>query len=90
MYRGAAVLIGIAAIYVGLYLALVIPKTWCVETIDITQAEYRVGGRYSELLFLPIHRLDRRARPDVWPQTRFDLETKRIVRDREAEEFFSR
>ncbi len=29
-------------------------------------AEYRFGGRAAEIVFTPIHQMDRRLRPDVW------------------------
>ena len=52
--------------YVGLYYVMVSPRDgWALPT----RAEYAVGGQLqssAEVFFWPIHRLDRKLRPEAW------------------------
>ena len=59
--------------YVGSYFALVVPHG--VGLVQVAPREYtvrgplepyRMGGRFSEVIFWPIERLDRRIRQSAW------------------------
>jgi hypothetical protein len=67
----AAVLLLLPVLYVGSYLALVVPGHggWRASKGGELSYEfwsYRVGGSYSERLFWPLEQIDRRLRPGVW------------------------
>ena len=58
-------------IYVGSYFLLVeggsiSVYTYQAERLTYWPPKYRIGGKFSEAVFLPIHRVDRQARPKTW------------------------
>jgi hypothetical protein len=77
----AIALLLLPVLYVGSYLALVIPGSVCVlpngteiregqisewDSYNFTYKTYRTGGRRVELFFWPIEQVDRRLRPGSW------------------------
>jgi hypothetical protein len=65
---GMTILIGLAALYLGAYLANVRTVTLATSGFGVWQkmAEYRVGGEFAELIFDPVHQCDRSIRKDYW------------------------
>jgi hypothetical protein len=64
------------ATYVLSYALLVEVKRWNIESIEIYQPSYRVGGKAVETLFRPVHWCDRQIRPERWDAKRFNLRTR--------------
>jgi hypothetical protein len=72
----AAVLLLLPLLYVGSYLALVVPEGFrtapyegpggLFAMIDAPIQHYRHGGRNAERFFWPLEHIDRRVRPGVW------------------------
>jgi hypothetical protein len=66
----AAILLLLPVLYVGSYLALVVPTGIPIQ--DKISAEwvatsyYRVGGTSSARFFWPLEQIDRRVRPNSW------------------------
>jgi len=68
----AIVLLLLPVLYVGSYLALVVPAG--VQHPGPTQAfstpvifdNYRCGGSWSDRLFWPLEQIDRKVRPGAW------------------------
>jgi hypothetical protein len=60
-----AVVLAVAVLFVGYvvgYYALPTP----IFQGSMGYPHYRAGGEISSQVFMPIHRLDRRLRPDYW------------------------
>ncbi|WP_425613935.1 hypothetical protein NA78x_003782 [Anatilimnocola sp. NA78] len=64
----AVVLLLLPVLYVGSYLALVVPGPWVLLGGDAV-AIYRFGGRTSEIGFWPLEQIDRKVRPRAWEAT---------------------
>ncbi|QDU31237.1 hypothetical protein ETAA8_63900 [Anatilimnocola aggregata] len=62
----------LAILYVGSYLALVVPEGHMVignvtsRGAIATPEHYRFGSQFFSIFFLPIEQLDRRMRPGAW------------------------
>ena len=72
-YAPAAVsaFMALLIVYVGSYFALIVPGGYHLEHSGpgyyyFTWECYRFGGAWSDRIFYPIHRIDRRLRPDTW------------------------
>lgn len=70
----AITLLFLPMLYLGSYLALVDPKSsgvWNVSGGGITPlwSNYRFGDPYSRRIFWPLEQIDRRLRPDAWPDS---------------------
>jgi len=66
----AVVLLLLPVLYVGSYLALVVPESeWLFtvpEDVFSEPRRYRIGSTYAELCFWPVHRIDVQLRPTTW------------------------
>ena len=66
----AAAVMCLFVAYVGGYFTIVVPTPILIESTSVAfttwEPEYRAGGRFAEVLFGPIHKLDRKLRPNVW------------------------
>ena len=72
----AVVLLLLPVLYVGSYLALVVPDALPVEHVNLTDDgemvfgmgvdNYRWGRGYSARLFWPLEQIDRKVRPGAW------------------------
>lgn len=66
----AAILLFLAVLYVGSYLALVFPGGWLDfedQRVGIARWQhYRLGSDKSEKGFWPLEQIDRQLRPDAW------------------------
>jgi hypothetical protein len=61
----AVLLLLLASLYVGSYLVLVrAGKSYQKDSGWL--ASYRVGGAASQWFYWPVHRIDRRLRPEYW------------------------
>ena len=74
----AAILLILPVLYVGSYVALVVPDNAHVIP-DKAHADfegwwvssrYRVGGEWSQRFFWPLEQIDRKVRPGAWHQVR--------------------
>ena len=69
------VALGLLVMWIGAYYLLVERNSTCLgvgdgESVMIPCYEtYRVGGRFSEWLFAPVHLIDEQFRPDYWTIT---------------------
>jgi hypothetical protein len=65
----AIVLLLLPVLYVGSYLALVVPRGVATQpnlrrsSFTIAWRRYRLGGQASEFLFWPLEQIDRKLRP---------------------------
>jgi hypothetical protein len=60
---GAAAVVTLLAGYVGLYYATVSPRhAWALPTLP----DYGAAQPVAEVLFWPVHRIDRKLRPEAW------------------------
>jgi hypothetical protein len=71
----AAVLLLLPVLYVGSYLALVVPEGKPADrvfrenghtVIETYLTPYRFGGKFSERIYWPLEQIDRRVRQDAW------------------------
>jgi hypothetical protein len=66
----AAVLLLLPVLYVGSYLALVVPQGRMVmETkpnIHFKIYQYRFGGEFPHYFYWPLQQIDRKVRPAAW------------------------
>ena len=70
----AAVLLLLPVLYVGSYLALVVPGGQVVFTVSPAKMKtlrgnfvhYRTCSKLSERVFWPLEQIDRRVRPEAW------------------------
>ena len=68
----AAVLLLLPLLYVGSYLALVVPKGILLPTRVSAGSNswsvysYRYGGAFSRVVFYPLEQIDRRVRGKAW------------------------
>jgi hypothetical protein len=66
----AMVLLLLPVLYVGSYLALVLPppsiSTPYNEILARRWSNYRAGGRFAEIVFWPLEQIDRKLRPGAW------------------------
>lgn len=77
----AAMVVAVALAYVGLYYATVEYAELEFRIADSgskiptfkPEATYRFGGRAAQLIFCPIHELDRRLRPWTWDEAPMPL-----------------
>src|SRR5689334_8729398 len=59
-------------LYVGSYLALVVP-TYCDGYLgEVMMPKYRTGGVASEIAFSPVQWVDRQVRCELWFDTTWD------------------
>jgi hypothetical protein len=58
----AVTLLVVPVLYVGSYLALVVPGF----RVPGLNNNYRVGGEYAERFFSPLEQIDRKLRPAAW------------------------
>ncbi len=74
---GAIVLLLLPMLYVGSYLALVMPEGQVIYESEIleslgygtaTDIHYRAGGALAGRFFWPLEQVDRRVRPGAWDQ----------------------
>jgi hypothetical protein len=57
-------LLVVLATYMGAYVCLVIPSP---SDDSRTSVDYRYGGKMAKRAFAPLNWIDRRVRPDTWP-----------------------
>src|SRR5689334_17179042 len=68
----AAVLLLLPVLYVGSYLALVIPNgrmeatTTGASTYQVRLVHYRTEGLWARRLYWPLEQIDRKLRPGAW------------------------
>jgi hypothetical protein len=64
------VLLLLPVLYVGSYLALVVPGYWLpIGTLAMMRDDnpnYRYGGNHSAKFFWPLEQVDRKLRPGAW------------------------
>ncbi|WP_425617645.1 hypothetical protein NA78x_001326 [Anatilimnocola sp. NA78] len=67
-----AILMLLPMLYIGSYLALVVPAGFIVDVNShlnggyVAFVHYRLGAHRIESLYWPLEQIDRRVRPDVW------------------------
>ena len=67
MVAVAALGSSILVMYVGTYLALVLPESRLVGTKSgLEVIEYRYGGIWAKRIFWPLEKIDRKVRPTAW------------------------
>ena len=68
-------LVLVPILYVGSYLAMVLPSGILVPVADQRGSydirHYRLGGDYAEAIYWPLEQLDRRVRPHSWRERIF-------------------
>ena len=66
----AIVLLVLPVLYVGSYLALVVPEGWLRvhnELSGVSSLErYRLGGSAVRTFYTPLEQIDRAIRPEAW------------------------
>jgi hypothetical protein len=63
----AAVLLLLPVLYVGSYLAVVVPSPFPVKSKYFPpEYSYRCGGEWAYRIFWPLEQIDRRVRPGAW------------------------
>ena len=80
------VLVVLAAIYGGAYLAIMQRDDYLTSGVSLTPAPYvvypyvvyRIGGEWSETFFAPAHEVDRCLRPDLWEGEAEGIRLRRI------------
>jgi hypothetical protein len=64
------VLLLLPVLYVGSYLAIVVPGgRWVEDRTDVSgirEQKYRFGDKIAEAVFWPLEQIDRKMRPDAW------------------------
>jgi hypothetical protein len=74
----AATLLILPMLYVGSYLALVVPGGYCnggrlnIST-TIRPPKYRAGDQLAKTVFWPLEQIDRKVRPGAWEEIHLEM-----------------
>ncbi len=79
----AIVLLLLPVLYVGSYLALVVPggvkrPIPTGVTARLSWDRYRIGGNWSVIIFWPLEQIDRKLRPGAWESFEDRLKSRRL------------